>query len=777
MHGAEQLQLTLVLLAGLAAGIACPSEPPPPKGPALLVEAAAGTRPSGPVQAWLWTNEGPRLLTVERDPGAPSVPFRVAEGCAASGTVVLLGAGVMSEPIEIAPEACGEAVVTVRFLPAGMLTGTTRSAGGDALPSWGWIDATPCGDPPQPARRFPFVLGDDGSFALSLPAGCVDAVLRAPGFAPVRVPAVEITPSTSTPLGRIELRAGAWIEARAISAEDGKPLPRTVVRAVPESEWGKAFCAQTEGSFAPLGAGFQTGPGGWVTLTGLSSGLHLLAAESPDHAPALFGPIDADSRGTRVDPLELGRPGRITVSVPALAELVLAGVPVRLRAYPALLPEEAKSCFVLAPVGADGKGTLQGLAPGTWQVGIVVVGPAGLEFVGKQEVVLRSGEDLETTMDLSGRVVFGKIERRGKPARCHIALRRTRDFFSSVAHSGRSGDDGVFAMLVAEPDVYTLELDCAQPRLRSTVPEVKVALDGKELRIAIPDAEIGGTVFDRAGRPLAGYDVQARLRVTLEAGTSRQRSTEVMALAGPTDETGAFVLDGLARGRWALNAAREGRRCSAVREVDLGDDDTLAGVVLRVEQGPRLAGRVTASGGAGVARASLRLTVALPNTVEAAEMLAVATDDRGAFAYDLGPGAADVVNIGASARGFPAAAFRVAVEEGLVLPLPSQGGMLEIEGPRGESFAWARPLVLVNEVGGFLLLGDLEASPTRAPLTGANLLTVGPLAPGLWRLARMDDRASALVALSGAGFGLPGPVARVSAGSVSRIAFATPAAP
>lgn len=763
--------LALAVLVAAVAGVPPPPGPALSSAPALLVEAAADTSLPSPAQAWLWTDEAPRLVTLEPVPGVTPARFHVPGGCAGSGFLLLLGPGVLSEPIEISLEGCGETVIPVKLFPGATLTGTARPSEGTSLPPWGWIDAMPCGAGPATPVRVPIVFDEAGAFSVAVPARCVEPVLRAAGFAPVRLAAIEVKPSTTTPLGRIELRGGAWIEARVISAEDGKPVPRTVVWAVPESEWEKATCAQSEGSFAALGAGFPTGPSGWVTLTGLSSGVHMLAAESPGHAPALFGPIEADARGTKVDPLELGRPGRITISIPALAELVDAGVPVRLRAHPALLPDEALSCFVFAPVGNDGSGTLEGLAGGTWQVGIVVVAPSGLELVGNEPVFLHAGEDLHTTMDLSGMVVHGTVERRGKPARCDIAMRRTRDFFSSVAHSGRSRENGTFAMLVSEPDVYTVELKCFHPRLRATVPEVKVPLDGKKLRIAIPDAQVSGTVVDRAGQPLPGYHVQALLDVAIEAGTSRERTTPILALAGPTDETGAFVLDGLAPGRWALNAARDGRRCGAVREVDLGENETLNNVMLRAEPGVRLAGRVLAGSGAGVADARLRVAVALPGTVQALELLWLTTDATGGFEYEIGAGGADVVNIGVSARGFPATAFRVPAKKGLVLTLPSHGGSLEIEGPPGDSFAWARSLLLGNEAGGVLLLSDLHVSRNAARLT------VESIAPGLWRLLRIDDRVSVLLAFSGAGFGVPGPVARVTAGGVTRVTVGTPATP
>lgn len=372
--------------------------------------------------------------------------------------------------------------------------------------------------------------------------------------------------------------------------------------------------------------------------------------------------------------------------------------------------------------------------------------------MGDEDVLLQPGEDRQLAMDLSGTVVFGRIERRGKPAACDISLRRTQNFVSRVAHSGRSGDSGAFAMLVSEPDVYTAELNCVRPRLRTTIPQLRVPLDGKELRIAIPDAHVSGLVVDRSGQPLRGFGVQARQQVRIEAGSDRERGAEVMALGGPTDETSAFVLEGLAPGRWALNAASEGRRRSAVREVDLGDGETLATVLLRVESGVRLAGRVLASDGRPVGNARLRVAVALPGTAQVGELVSIATDAKGRFEHDLGPGAGDVVNIAVSARDLPAAAFRVPASEGLVLTVPSQGGALEIEGPRGESVAWARPLILVNEAGAFVLLdGDVESSGTTVPVTGASPLTVRGLAPGVWGLARMDDRGSALVALSGGG--------------------------
>lgn len=762
--------VAIIVSAAAVAGVLPPPAPALSSAPALVVEAAADTPSAAPAQAWLWTDEAPRLVTLEPVQGVTPARFRIPGGCAGSGVALLLGPGVLSEPIEISSEGCGESVVPVKLLPAATLTGTARPSEGSTLPPWGWIDALGCGTGPAIPVRVPVVFDEAGAFRAAVPARCVEPVLRAAGFAPVRLPALEVKPSTTTPLGRIELRAGAWIEARVISAEDGKPIPRTVLWAVPESEWESASCALSEGSFAAFGAGFPTGPGGWVTLTGLSSGLHLLAAASPGLAPALLGPIEADARGTKVDPLELGRPGRITISIPALAELVDAGVPVRLRAHPALLPDDALSCFVFAPVDNDGSGTLEGLAGGTWQVGIVVVAPSGLELVGNEPVFLHAGEDLHTTLDVSGMVVHGTVERRGKPARCNIAMRRTQDFFSWVAHSGRSRGNGAFAMLVSEPDVYTVELECFDPRLRATVPEVKVPLDGKKLRIAIPDAQVSGTVVDRAGQPMADYHVQARLEATIEAGTSRERTTPIFALAGPTDETGAFVLDGLAAGCWALNAARDGRRCGAVREVHLGENETLNNVVMRAEPGVHLSGRVLAGSGAGVADARLRVAVALPGTSEAGELLRLATDATGCFDHEIGAGGADIVNIGVSARGFPASAFRVPAKEGLVLTLPSHGGSIEIDGPPGDSFAWARSLLLVNEAGGVLLLSDVHISRSAARLT------VESIAPGLWRLLRWDST-SAVLAFSGSGFGLPGPVARVTPGGVTRVTVGAPATP
>ncbi len=112
--------------------------------------------------------------------------------------------------------------------------------------------------------------------------------------------------------------------------------------------------------------------------------------------------------------------------------------------------------------------------------------------------------------------------------------------------------DGYFEMELLAPDVYQVVIE--HPRYpRKTIQDVRV-LEGEETELGRVAMEAGGTVrgtvFDRAGDPLAGANVTI---------ANRDHSVEMINIQSQSDPNGRYLIANVPEGEYTLTASRPHR--------------------------------------------------------------------------------------------------------------------------------------------------------------------------------------------------------------------------
>ncbi len=316
-----------------------------------------------------------------------------------------------------------------------------------------------------------------------------------------------------------------------------------------------------------------------------------------------------------------------------------------------------------APCGADGRFTLEGLAPGWTRLAAVLPGRA--RFM-SPEVRLPREEELLFVVDAGTRVLAGQVV--AVPDLAPVPGARV------TAHS--DGPEGAGLMSAAETDAAgrfqvfvragrtTLEVEAAgfRPERKSVpagTPEMQVIL--------YRGARLSGTMVSADDRtPVAGVTV----------GLSLALETFDAVQSGPSDEQGHFEFPAAPCGDVELDArsadwvtVEEGKNAPHGKaRVSVAPGGTQA-IELRVRRAARIAGRVVDERGAGIAGVLVRAR-------QGEREAAAATDPGGAFLVGgLRPGERTVVSAECMGRAaaktpplWPAAGEPLSVE--LCLPAP-----------------------------------------------------------------------------------------------------------
>jgi len=168
----------------------------------------------------------------------------------------------------------------------------------------------------------------------------------------------------------------------------------------------------------------------------------------------------------------------------------------------------------------------------------------------------------------------------------------TSPFLPGASEKERFEDEeGRFRLTKLEPGTWTLEI-----RADGFGPSAPLELDlplppgGDPLSFVLtPASGVRGVVLDPAGNPASGATVTLLLE-----GTSRmaQMAGRMDVPETLSDETGAFVLDGLGEGSHRIIAKHADYAESEALPFEVGAGGSVEGVVLRLRQGGVLAGIV-----------------------------------------------------------------------------------------------------------------------------------------------------------------------------------------
>jgi protocatechuate 3,4-dioxygenase beta subunit len=305
--------------------------------------------------------------------------------------------------------------------------------------------------------------------------------------------------------------------------------------------------------------GLRAGPPAWAGDPDGESGRIAGRVESADHRP-----ID----------------GALVAIVPQVEELE---------------PDARLQPAATAPSAGGGRFAVGGLRPGAY---LVTATAAGHRAALQRDVALPPAGTAELVLVLGsgGITVTGHVADRGGGAIGHAQVRLLDD--PSTLYQVVADDAGAFRITVpagAYLAVADAEGYAAAQRL------VDTAVDARLDFALEPAALLGGRVVRRgSGTSVAGAAVV--LGDDLSWWMGRHEST--------TGADGRFELRNLEPGSYALSAHKDDLAASAPRPVELAAADRRTDVVLELDAGAAISGRVLGEGGAPVGGARLRLTPA-----------------------------------------------------------------------------------------------------------------------------------------------------------------------
>jgi hypothetical protein len=152
-----------------------------------------------------------------------------------------------------------------------------------------------------------------------------------------------------------------------------------------------------------------------------------------------------------------------------------------------------------------------------------------------------------------------------------------------------TSEEGVFRLAGLDPGPWEVSAR-AEGFGPSSIQSVTLPQAGEPLVVVLaPAASVEGTVLDPQGSPVAGAKVAVHVDTAERLQQLRGDASEPEAVSS---EDGSFLLTGLADGRRAIEARREGFATSGAVDVDLVAGETTRGVVLRLRKGALVTGEV-----------------------------------------------------------------------------------------------------------------------------------------------------------------------------------------
>jgi hypothetical protein len=475
--------------------------------------------------------------------------------------------------------------VQVTLRPAGMLTGKFVVGKKEKLPERLEARFGPTREPlPKqqdiPAGSAPCAVGPSGDWRCRVPAGRLDIALHPEGFVPHYLWNVGITAGETSSLGSRKLLRGASV-AGWITREDGTPAERCRVRLEPATAPGRPNDPLLEflRSFA---SEVPCQKKGFFQFSAVGAGSYVLVAEE-NESRAQMSPVEvwegAESRLTR--PIVLRRPVdfEVTLSPP----LDWLGRPWRFEARRA---SESRAGWeepsFRAEADPDGRVRIPKRSPGRFW--ITVYDRLGNAVFSDPHVDLTNpAQPYPITLDLLW--VEGRVQLGDKPVIGRLFF-GGRSGATSVEMA--SNEDGRFAGPLPKPGAWRVDIEAAEPRLRTSVKvEVKPKGDRAAVSIELPDTVVYGRVVDPSGKPAPDAEVSL--------------SSTVGATVTKADEKGEFEIRAFPEGAAELSSARAAgrgeREVSDTYRFEAAGDSPHGPVVLTLRRNRAIRGKILAATG------------------------------------------------------------------------------------------------------------------------------------------------------------------------------------
>ncbi len=472
----------------------------------------------------------------------PGGTFRLAVPDRGPWTVRVESRGL--PPREIRGVTAPRRDLSVDLRPAGRLAFTLVDAEGLPVPFTRVFLLAPSSGVLRERRR---ARGDDeGRFLLDgVRPGVHTVRIVAPGWSPLLVPRVEVSPGETADLGTLELGRGRLVGG-LVTDPDGNAVPGACVSIVTGGVPEGGECDAT------------TGEDGRFALPGVPRRAVSLLVTAPGLAPVTRDLPAAPPGGTDEGEVEivLPRGGTIACRVERIDGTPVGDAEVHVAGFARLLR---------ALSGPDGRALLEHVPPGqrtvrarldprdplAGEVEARVEVPEG----GEREVVLRPGT-----------VVTGVVLRNGASVP-FAEITAVRLPGGTEGTSTRADAEGRFRLALAEPGNWSFSV---RTETCETHRELAVGEGDAEVALVVPPADLAGRVVEEgSGEPIPGT------RVTWRRGAEGPRGTRMVGLPDGSlvpvpwepGAGGSAVAD--AAGEWALCVPAGG---GFRLEADAGDE-------------------------------------------------------------------------------------------------------------------------------------------------------------------------------------------------------------
>ncbi len=418
--------------------------------------------------------------------------------------------------------------------------------------------------------------GEEGRFAFAgLSAGFHDLIVEASGFAPTRIPRVEVAAGEARDLGEVLLDPGVVVAGRVVDRE-GAPIGGAEI--LVEDRYANRRRPATEA--APVAV---SGEDGGFEIPDRRHGerIDVLARRTGFGVATQLGIVVPPEQRLRLELPPLGRiSGRVLDAQGRPAEASVGGFVVQ-RVLTGALGAMMRSDEI-EPVATDAEGRFELTEVAAGEVSLLARGPAG-EHTEKGGLELAPGgvlEGLELRFEAGARVVGRVVDPDGRPAREALVDVEGRAWGQ---RSALSDGDGRFTMPGLAPGRHTLVAD--KHPFRRALREVEIGAADNEVQVELQlgaGLSVRGGVVDEQGAPAADA------WVTLSsAGTNSG-----FQVGDFSRSDGGFELRGVEPGRYTVFAQKPGYRRAELPEPVIVEALDVDGVQLRLGRGGAIHGHV-----------------------------------------------------------------------------------------------------------------------------------------------------------------------------------------
>jgi len=542
----------------------------------------------------------------------PDGHYRIPDAGSESVSVMKVRAPKFLDATREGP-APADGVVDFFLEHGGSIAGTVKGYDGK-VPASFRVAVRPAGKGEAAGKPEVEITDPTGAFRVDdLDPGTYTVEVAAERYANLDEADVEVTAEQVTDLGGLTLLSRSMMRGRAVTARERAPVEGATVQI--------ALVAGADGTDSSAASSWTatTGADGTFTTPALPEGTFDLTVAHPQFAPAhtrvSFRP-DADAPEVL---LEMYRGGGLTGTVLDGKLEPVAGVRI-------VATQGTDGDSRIADTGSDGRYFMDGLTPGTWTVSRQEARPSGASGNDSKLAAIREGETTTVDFDEKPRVtVSGTVIKGDAP------IPNASIYFVAIDGSqprdgtnGKSDADGRFQIGLLHGGRYQVSVVFTSAATASGHSVVTLTIpDQSEVQqdIVFSTQAIAGHVVDESGKGVKGALVTAVRQGTATGDVPRQATSMSV-------DDGTFRIDALDQGSYRVTARAKAFASAEEFPVVVSDDQPEPDLVLKLQRGWIMRGRLLDPQGRGVPGA---LVVVAPNGASESGYLPSQTDANGVF--------------------------------------------------------------------------------------------------------------------------------------------------